>query len=72
MLNQKKIIALLGTVALGLTMTACGNAQTQDISLPNTASVASTVDQAAQVSKGNFSGRSDHVKTELIPVSRFF
>lgn len=70
MLNKNRIIALLGTVALGLTMTACGNAQTQDISLPNTASVASTVDQAAQVSKGNFSGRSDHVTTGQVSLEK--
>ena len=69
MLSKNRVITLLGTAAIALSLTACGNTQTQESSVPN--SKAPVVASSAQtVSKGNFSGRSDHITTGQVSLER--
>lgn len=69
MLSKNRVITLLGTAAIALSLTACGNAQTQESSVTN--SKAPVVASSAQtVSKGNFSGRSDHITTGQVSLER--
>ena len=69
MLNKNRVITLLGTAAIALSLTACGNTQTQESSVAN--SKAPVVASSAQtVSKGNFSGRSDHITTGQVSLER--
>ena len=69
MLNKNRMIALLGTVALGLTLTGCGNAQTNEIQ-QKPATIETAVNQVQTISAGNFSGRSDHVTTGQVSLER--
>ena len=69
MLSKNRVITLLGTAAIALSLTACGNTQTQESSVTN--SKAPVVASSAQtVSKGNFSGRSDHITTGQVSLER--
>ena len=69
MLNKNRLIALLGTVALGLTVTGCGNAQTTEIQ-QKPATIETAVNEVQTISAGNFSGRSDHVTTGQVSLER--
>ena len=69
MLNKNRLIALLGTVALGLTLTGCGNAQTNEIQ-QKPATIETAVNEVQTISAGNFSGRSDHVTTGQVSLER--
>ena len=69
MLSKNRVITLLGTAAIALSLTACGNTQTQESSVTNYK--APVVASSAQtVSKGNFSGRSDHITTGQVSLER--
>lgn len=71
MFNNKRLITLLGTAAIALTLTACGIAQTNGANLEKSNPVAeSVVNEVALVSKGNFSGRSDHVTTGQVSLEK--
>ena len=69
MLNKNRVITLLGTAAIALSLSACGNAQTNNANATN--STASAVASSAQtLSTGNFSGRSDHITTGQVSLER--
>ena len=70
MLNKNKMIALLGTAAIALTLTACGNAQTSGVQAETTAPVKAAAQDVMKLSKGTFSGRSDHITTGLVTVEK--
>jgi len=71
MLNKKRLITLFGTAAIALTLTACGNSQTHETNLEKSkAAVETTVNDVMMVSKGTFSGRSDHVTTGQVSVEK--
>ena len=69
MLNKNRLRALLGTVALGLTLTGCGNAQTNEIQ-QKPATIETAVNEVQTISAGNFSGRPDHVTTGQVSLER--
>ena len=71
MLNKNKLITLLGTAAIALTLGACGNAQTNEASVGKAKAAVETVANGVKlVSKGNFSGRSDHVTTGQVSLEK--
>ena len=69
MLNQKRMFSVLGIAAIALTLSACGKAQTNSAGTANAPAevVANTV---TMVSKGNFSGRSDHITTGQVTLEK--
>jgi len=69
MLNQKRMFSVLGIAAIALTLSACGKAQTNSAGTANAPAevVANTV---TMVSKGNFSGRSDHITTGKVTLEK--
>ena len=69
-MTKNKIIAMLGTAALALSLTACGNTQTKDAEVSTANSSVQVVTGATKVSTGNFSGRSDHVTTGLVTLEK--
>jgi len=70
MLNKNKMIALLGTAAIALTLTACGNAQSGNVQAEKSASTKTAAHDVMKLSKGTFSGRSDHITTGLVTVEK--
>jgi len=70
MLNKNKMIALLGTAAIALTLTACGNAQTSGVQAETAVPVKAAAQDVMKLSKGTFSGRSDHITTGLVTVEK--
>ena len=71
MTHRTTLLKLLGTAAIALTLTACGNASTQssEASAP-TAATQSVANAVQKVSQGTFSGRSDHVTTGQATVEK--
>ena len=71
MTHTNPLLKLLSTAAIALTLSACGNtnSETVDVRTPATAaqSVASKVHT---VSEGTFSGRSDHVTTGQVTLEK--
>lgn len=69
MLNKNKLITLLGSAAIVLTLSACGNAQTKSVS-HDKAAAETAVNTVMMIAKGNFSGRSDHVTTGQVSLEK--
>ena len=63
MLNKNRLSILLGTAAIVLTLGACSNTQTNDANVKTPSAVQSVSTNIQKLSKGTFSGRSDHVTT---------
>ncbi len=71
MLNKNKIITLFGTAAIILTLSACGNAKTNEANSEKSSAPAQNVASNVKVvSKGIFSGRSDHVTTGQVSLEK--
>ena len=75
MTHPTTLLKLLGTAAIALTITACGNAGTEstEIRTPTAASDADSENVAnnvQKVSQGTFSGRSDHVTTGQVALEK--
>ena len=75
MTHPTTLLKLLGTAAIALTLTACGNADTEstEIRTPTAASDADSENVAnnvQKVSQGTFSGRSDHVTTGQVALEK--
>ena len=75
MTHSTTLLKLLGTAAIALTLTACGNASTEstEVRTPTAASqsVASNVQKVSQkISQGSFSGRSDHITTGQVTLEK--
>ena len=71
MTHSTTLLKLLGTAAIALTLTACGNASTESTEVRTpTAASQSVANNAQKVSQGTFSGRSDHVTTGQATVEK--
>ncbi|MEP6343630.1 MAG: DM13 domain-containing protein [Maricaulaceae bacterium] len=70
MLNQKKIITLLGTAAIALTLTACSSGQTNDVNVKVPTAVERVATDVQTLTKGSFSGRSDHITTGQVTLEK--
>ena len=71
MTHSTTLLKLLGTAAIALTLTACGNASTESTEVRTpTAASQSVANNAQKVSQGSFSGRSDHITTGQVTLEK--
>jgi len=71
MTHSTTLLKLLGTAAIALTLTACGNASTESTEVRTpTAASQSVANNAQKVSQGTFSGRSDHITTGQVTLEK--
>ncbi len=71
MLNKTSILTLLGTTVIALTLSACGNAETDSSHVKAPTAAVETVTSTVQLlSQGTFSGRSDHVTSGQVSLEK--
>ncbi len=71
MLNKNRFTMFLGAALITLTMSACNAAQQYGGGAQNSGAVASSVvTDAAALSQGSFSGRSDHITTGQVSLEQ--
>ena len=71
MLNQNRIITFIGTAAIALSFSACSNAETNTVNLDKAPAPVETVaNTVSEISKGNFSGRTNHITTGQVSLEK--